>query len=347
MDSRKKKVLAAVVDEYIQTGEPVGSRTVAQRLDVKVSPATIRNDMSTLEQFGLLTQPHTSAGRIPTFEGFRYYVTNIINTSDNTLPEEEKQRLDDMLSSGDQTEEFIIQSASTALAELTNCAAVVTNNSFKFSVISKVEIIPTGRRLYVILLITSNGGIKNRACRLNFDLTDQQLEFLTRYIEESLEGVPVEEFSEQKIKDAAVALGAYTMSLSPLIESLMQLSKDLNSEIITMKGEENLYTCEEFKRNDIARFMAQKDEIKSFLDETFSGINVVFSEEGNKFAIGNSSMLISHYKKDNKPAGSLGIIGPVRINYAKIIPYLEYFSQKLTNLISDTAKEENDDEKNS
>lgn len=342
MDSRKLKVLAAVVDEYIKTGEPVGSKTIAQNLDIKVSSATIRNDMSTLEQLGLLTQPHTSAGRIPTFEGYRVYIQKIINGSDHSLPPEEKSRLDAIINNGDQTEEFLVQSATTALAEITNCAAVVTNNACKFSVISKVEVIPTGRRLYVILLITSNGSIKNRACRLNFDLSNEQLDVFSKYIEENLQGVSVEDFSEEKLKDAATAFGAYMTALSPLVEGLRQISQDLNHSEITMKGEENLYSCEEFERGDVARFMSRKDEISGFLDDSFSGINVVFSEENKDFVIGNSSMLISHYHKDNKPVGSLGVIGPARLDYAKIIPYLEYFSQKLSNLISDNSDNQNE-----
>lgn len=343
MDNRKLKVLAAVVDEYIQTGEPVGSKKIAEKLDVKVSSATIRNDMSTLEQLGLLTQPHTSAGRIPTYEGYRLYIKEIVGGRKYSLPDEEIERLDEMINSGEQTEEFIIQSATTALAEITKCAAVVTSNSIKFSVISKVEVIPTGRRLYVILLITSNGSIKNKACRLSFDLSHEQLEFFTKYLEESLEGVSVEEFSEEKIVDAATALGAYTTALSPLVEGLRQMSRDMNVSEITMKGEENLYSCEDFERNDIVKFMSRKDELKSFLDSTFNGINVMFSEDGKDFVIGNSSILVSHYGKDGRQAGSLGVIGPLRLDYAKVIPYLEYFSQKLSNLITDKDSGNGDD----
>lgn len=346
MDNRKLKVLAAVVDEYIQTGEPVGSKKIADKLDIKVSSATIRNDMSTLEQLGLLMQPHTSAGRIPTYEGYRLYIKEIVGGEKHSLPEAEKERLDAMINNGEQTEEFLIQSATTALAEITNCAAVVTSNSLKFSVISKVEVIPTGRRLYVILLITSNGSIKNRACRLNFDLSDEQLDIFTRYIENSLEGVSVEDFSEEKLRDAATALGAYMTALSPLVEGLCQISRDMNSNEITMKGEENLYSCEEFERNDIVQFMSRKNELKNFLDNTFSGISVMFNEDNKNFVIGNSSILVSHYSKDGKQAGSLGVIGPLRLDYAKVIPYLEYFSNKLSNLITDKngeSYEENDE----
>ena len=191
MNSRKLKILAAVVDEYIRTGEPVGSKAISKLDNINVSAATIRNDMAALEQLGYLEQPHTSAGRIPTFSGYRLYIDELMNPS--ALSDEEKIRLDRMLGGKDTPEELLIQNAATALTEITQCAAVVTNSVPRFSVISKVEVIPTGKRLYVILLITSNGSIKNKACRLEFDLNHEQLEFFTHYIEENLSVVYVEE----------------------------------------------------------------------------------------------------------------------------------------------------------
>ena len=160
MDDRKLKILAAVVDEYVRTGEPVGSKAIAGLAHINVSAATIRNDMAALEQLGYLEQPHTSAGRVPTFLGYKLYIDELMTLP--SLSDEEKSRLDEMLGDGDAlTEDLIVQNAVTALAELTQCTAVVTNSAPRFSVISKVEVIPTGKRLYVILLITSNGSIKN------------------------------------------------------------------------------------------------------------------------------------------------------------------------------------------
>ena len=168
VNNRKLKILTAVVDEYIRTGEPVGSKAISKLDNIDVSSATIRNDMAVLEQLGYLEQPHTSAGRIPTFAGYRLYIDELMNPS--ALSDEEKKRLDQMLGDKNTPEELLIQNAVTALSEITQCTAVVTNSAPRFSVISKVDVIPTGKRIYVILLITSNGSIKNKACRLEFDL---------------------------------------------------------------------------------------------------------------------------------------------------------------------------------
>ena len=333
VNDRKLKILAAVVDEYIRTGEPVGSKAVSQLADINVSAATIRNDMAALEQLGYLEQPHTSAGRIPTFLGYRLYIDELMDLP--ALSDEEKERIDDMLGGEDTPEELLIQNAATALTEITHCAAVVTNSTPKFSVISKVDVIPTGKRVYVILLITSNGSIKNKACRLEFDLNHEQLDFFTNYIEKNLNGVSVEDLSDDMFDKMVAAVSAYMVSLSPLVKGICELSGDLRQEELTLSGSENLLSCDELDKMEVVRFIEHKSDITSLLEDTFSGIQVKFGSQNDSFAIGNSSLIVSKYRKDGKDAGSLGVIGPMRVDYKKIIPYVEYLTQKISYLMSD------------
>ena len=337
MDDRKLRILKAVVDEYVVTGEPVGSKTIAALPDIHVSAATIRNDMAFLEQLGLLEQPHTSAGRIPTFQGYRVYIERCMGGM--RLSDSERERLDGMFA-GDKplTEDLLIQSATTALAEITNCAAVAVNAMPQFSVISKVEVIPTGKRLYVILLITSAGSIKNKACRLEFDLNEEQLQFFTQFLTEHLHGVSVEDLSPQMFEQLVTAMGAYMATLGPLVQGLYELSRDMMRQELTVNGAKNLLTCQELNTGDIVEFMEHQDVIVPLLNDTFSGIHVMFSDDGSsdgRFVIGNSSMIVGRWQKDGRDAGRLGIIGPMRLDYAKIIPYLEYFTEKISDLISE------------
>lgn len=334
MDDRKLKILAAVVDEYLRTGDPVGSKAIAKLAHINVSAATIRNDMAALEQLGYLEQPHTSAGRVPTFMGYRLYIDELMNPS--MLSDEEKLRMDQLL--GDKetlTEELLVQNAASALAEITQCAAVVTNSAPRFSVISKVEVIPTGKRLYVILLITSSGNIKNKACRLEFDLNHEQLEFFTHYIEENLNGISVDELSEEMFDKMVTAMSAYMVTLSPLVKGIYELSADLRQEELTMSGQDNLFSYSEFDKMEVVRFIEHKNELTELLKGTFSGIQVKFGKENDNFVIGNSSMIVSKYRKGGREAGSLGVIGPMRVDYKKIIPYVEYLTQKISALMSD------------
>ena len=334
VDARKRRILSAVVDLYIRTGEPVGSKTISQLPDIHVSAATVRNDMAVLEALGYLEQPHTSAGRVPTFNGYRMYIEEI--SAEGTLPQEERDRLDEMLGDESQlTEDLILQSATTALSQITKCATVVSNFAPKYSVISKVDVIPTGKRMYVVLLITSDGKIKNRACRLQFDLTHEHMDFFKHFMEENLEGVSVSDLSEEKLEQMITAMGTYMMTLSPLVQGICEMSKDLQQNELYMTGEQNLFSCDDLDKAEVAKFMMHKQELSGLLDDSFQGIKVMFGEEGNDFVIGNSSMIVSKYQKGDHTAGSLGVIGPMRLNYAKVIPYIEYFTEKISHLISD------------
>ncbi len=332
MDDRKLKILAAVVDEYVRTGEPVGSKVISKLENIKVSAATIRNDMAALEQPGYLEQPHTSAGRVPTFKGYRLYIDELMTLP--SLSDEEKIRIDSMLGGKDTPEELLVQNAAAALTEITQCAAVVTNSVPRFSVISKVEVIPTGKRLYVILLITSNGSIKNKACRLEFDLNHEQLDFFTHYIEENLSGVSVEELSEEMFDKMVAAVSAYMVSLSPLVKGICELSEDLRQQELTLSGSDKLLSCDELDKMEVVRFIEHKNGLSELLEDTFNGIQVKFGQENDTFAIGNSSLIVSKYRKGGKEVGSLGVIGPMRVDYKKIIPYVDYLTQKISSLMS-------------
>ncbi len=330
MDDRKLRILSAVIDEYIVTGEPVGSKSIMDR--VKASSATIRNEMAELEKQGYLEQPHTSAGRVPTYLGYRLYVDSLLQM--NPLSQSEIELMNSMLPDEDASEEEIVNSASLALAELTKCATVVANATPKFSVISKVEVIPTGKRMYVILMITSTGSIKNKVCRLEFDLTNEQLAYFSNFMQENLEGIEVEALSDDLLERLETALGTYMVTLSPLVNEIMKMSREISAHEVSFNGELNLLTCDAFDKNEIMSFFDHKKEIAEFVSGTFSGLNVMFSNEKDGFVISNSSLITSSFSKGGRQAGTLGLLGPMRIDYAKYIPYLEYFTDRITQMLS-------------
>ena len=330
------KILTAIIDEYIRTGEPVGSKALAETHDLKVSSATIRNTMAALEQEGYLDHPHTSAGRVPTFKGFRYYIDNLMNLE--PVAAENISRIDEFFDESSLTDDAIIESASTALAEITKCAAISTNHASKFSVISKVDVIPTGRRMYVLLLITSNGAIKNKVCRMEFDLTDEQMRSFTEFLNEHLRGVNLENMSEEYVEKLVSAMSSYMLSLSPLLHAVYELSEEMMRDSVAVKGEANLLACSEIPAQDVMKFLEQKSLFPEMLDGALSGINIKFGEEDGTFAISNGAVVSANYYKDGKPAGTLGIIGPMRLDYRKVIPYIEYLSKKVTRLLSESER---------
>lgn len=326
LDDRKLKILAAVVSEYILTGEPVGSKTIAARADIRVSSATIRNDMALLEQLGYLEQPHTSAGRIPTYSGYKLYIEQLM--PHKALTDDEKQLLDEAVESGG-TGEAVIENAAKALADITHCAAVVSDFSPQFSVITKVDAIHTGKRMYVLLMITSSGNIRNKVCRLEFDLDNEQLSFFTEYMTKNLSGMSVESLSEETIEKLAAAMGAYTITLTPLLKGVTELAKSFKQSDVHVSGERNLITRSDIGADDIARFLEQQQEFARLLDDSFGGLRVLFGED-DSLVISNSSLIVSPFKKGGKTAGSLSVIGPVRLDYAKIIPYIEYLTGRIS-----------------
>ncbi len=333
MDDRKLKILTAVVDEYIVTGEPVGSKAIMAH--VKASSATIRNEMAELEKQGYLEQPHTSAGRVPTYKGYRLYVDRLMEQ--NQLTDSEKDMLDAMIPQEYVTEQDLVEKASMALADLTKCAAVVANATPKFSIISKVEVIPTGKRMYVILMITSNGAIRNKVCRLEFDLSQDQLEFFDNFVKQNLNGMSIDSLSDAYVEKLTEAMGTYMMSLSPLVSEIMKMTKEMSS--VTIQRQSNLLTCKDFNQNEIISFLDNQKVLKGFIDETFSGLHVMFSPETDGFVIHNSSIITAPFSKDGKTAGALGLIGPMRLDYAKFIPYLEYFTGKISEMISEEPQD--------
>ena len=340
MDDRKLKILTALVDEYIVTGEPVGSKAIMKH--VKASSATIRNEMAELEKQGYLEQPHTSAGRVPTYNGYRLYVDRL--TQSDPLSADEKKVLDQMLDKDYTSEDDLVESASLALAQLTKCATVIADSTPKFSMISKVEVIPTGKRMYVILMVTSGGMIKNKAFRLEFDLDNEQLEFFNNFVKENLDGLPVSALSDEYVDKLVAAMGAYMMTLSPIFSEVIKMTQEIRTQDVKVKGHKNLLTCKDFNQSEIISFLDDDtQQISKFIDETFSDLHVMFSDEKDGFVIHNSSVITAPYKKNGKNAGSLGLIGPMRLDYKKFIPYLEYFTDRISQML--TEHDEGDDAK--
>lgn len=338
LDDRKLLVLSTIVDEYIRTGEPVGSKTIIASSKINVSSATIRNDMAQLEKMGLLEQPHTSAGRIPTYLGYRLYIEKLMRP--HTLSAKEKAEIDEMLIRNGITAENVVDNAVQVLSDLTQLTVVNTNNMPHFSVITRVEVIPAGRRLYALLMITSTGAIKNKICRLEFDLTNEQLGFFADFINKNLKGINVDHLTPAMLQNLAIALGSYMISLSPLLYAVYELSEEFMQNNVSIRGEQRLLENHNVDSGEIVRFLNEKQELAHLLSHALGGIQVIFGKENDTFSITNSSMIVSPYKVGETPGGSLGVIGPLRLDYAKVIPYMQYFSESVTKLLSEFLEED-------
>ena len=193
--------------------------------------------------------------------------------------------------------------------------------------------------MYVLLLVTSGGSIKNRVCRLQFDLTGEQVDFFTRFADENLTGLNIDSLSDDFMESLSAALGSYMMMLSPLMKGIAEMSAEMAKDQVSVNGEANLIACDQLQSREIATILSNRERFSEILSGAFSGINILFGEENQTFVVSNSSMITSSFEKDGQKAGSFGVIGPARIDYKRIIPYLEYFSDKITDLLSEDTEE--------
>ena len=324
-DNRKMEIFEAIIEQYIKTGEPIGSKALIEAIGLTVSSATIRNEMAALERMGLLEQPHTSAGRVPTIAGFHAYIEQML--SSGKPAKSAKERIDSLIESTNDIGELVLQSADE-LADITGCATVSITNIPKFSVITRVEVIPAGHRVYAILMIASNGNVKNRVCRLEFDLTETQMEFFETFVRENLCGIKMDQLTSEKMRSLAVALGTYMMALSPLLYAVYELSNDFYRQDTQVWGQANLLNYSDFDPKELVQFMANQQGVVDLMTQTFSGIKVVFGRENGSLIISNSTLIAAGFG-DDQAYGKIGVIGPMRLDYSKVINCIEYLSKQL------------------
>ncbi len=337
LDARKLDILKLVVDRYIRTGEPVGSKTIAEALNNSVSSATIRNDMAALERMGYLEQPHTSAGRIPSYRGYRFYIANLMTRQ--PLSDYDRRVIEETLLRGDLNPRTLVENAADLLAQVTGCAAVSSSSRVDFSVITRIDVIPAGRRLYALLLITSSGAVDNRVCRLDFELSNEQIRFFVNFIRQNLTGTRIDALTNEKMVELGVALGRYAAALAPLLYGIYDIVSKLRQQKLEVKNESGLLARDDFQAESVKALMAARKNLEALMNEGFNGIQIIFGDESETFAVANSSLILTGYSRAGKRAGTLGVIGPLRLDYSRIIPYIEYLSDTVSRLITEQYDE--------
>lgn len=340
LDIRKLKILTAIVETFIDTGEPVSSKTLALRLDFQVSSATIRNDMAALFEMGLLEQPHTSAGRVPSHLGYRVYVDQLMHCK--PLSDRERDEIDALFNVRDPDPDRLLEDAAQALADFTNCATVSTTITPHTVLVKHIEIVPAGARTVVILMIATNGVIKNKVCRVDFGVSTELIEFLNQFANGRLIGKSVNDISQWYINSIAVTLGDYSQLFTPVLTTIYELCREINDGQFYTSGSANLLGYKEF--GDVARelllTMANRDQLLGVIGSKDASVFITIGKENSQSEFADTSVVVTKYKIGAQNAGAIGVIGPVRMDYAKLIPHIEYFSQTLGKLLAETFEQE-------
>lgn len=334
MTERKKHILAAVIERYIKTGEPVGSKLLLESLDISVSSATVRNEMAELSEMGYLEQPHTSSGRIPTQKGYRYYVDELM--CERALEDDQRRRIDMMLGTHFGDPEKLLKEASAILADITDCAVVTTTPTSAGALIRKVELVPVSQRTAIVVLLTTSGILKNKVCRTDTDITQNIVQVFYKMAAEKFIGKPLKDMADIMLQSLVVSLGEYALAMSPIVVALSDLAQDAMRADIVLGGEHNLFNNSEISSDvfGIMEFLSKRDTLLDVLSSANDGLNVYIGKENPYTPLANSSMIVSSYTVSDSFGGALGIIGPTRMDYARLVPSVKYLTKLVGEIIS-------------
>ncbi|WP_312695319.1 heat-inducible transcriptional repressor HrcA [Caproiciproducens sp.] len=336
LSERKQKILAAVVDLYVATGEPVGSKALCDTLEFTVSSATVRNEMSDLAEMGLLEQPHTSAGRVPSHKGYRVYIDTLMKK--HPVSGEEQRYIDSLLLPSAYDPEKLLDGVARALAGMTRFAAVSTTPSGSSADIRAIQFVQTSRRTAMAIMMTSAGTMKSRVFHCDFDITPEILRVFFRVLNEKLVGLPVSTITPAYIQSLAASLGNMTMLMSDALMAVLDVAQDSMQAEICLDGEMNLLFCNELGQTGIRRimdFLSRPQELSRLLMQQSNGMKVLIGQESKRPELSESSVIVSRYSVGGRDAGAIAIIGPTRMNYGKIISNIEYLSGSVGRMLTE------------
>ncbi len=339
LSERKRIILAAIIKNYIKTGEPVGSKLLIDLTGLGVSSATLRNEMSELCELGLLEQPHTSAGRKPTSLGYDFYFDKLM--SRRTVPDDLKLIIDKMLGDAAKNPEQLSEVAGQVLSDLTGFPTITATISKSEAYVRRVDIMPMGRRSCVLFLITSDGLTRSRLCRSAFDLSPELILYFNRLVNVNIIGKELSLFTPAYLQSLVARSAELSLLLTPLISSVFEIIENLQSKTVSVKGKSNLMKCygNENHTKALLGFLTREELLFSMLADVSGDIEIVFGDKTGIEELRPSNIIIAKYSIGGEDVGRIGVLGPQRMAYEYIIPSVEYFAYKLgevtTNAIRD------------
>ena len=266
LGARKLKILQAVIEAYIQTGEPVGSKALCELLDVSVSSATIRNEMASLSELGLLEQPHTSAGRIPTQFGYRLYINELMKPK--PLSDEEMRYIDGYLSEYADDPDLLLEKAAEMLAEMTKYAAISTTPTNRDATIQRIQLVQTGPHTAMLVLTTSTGAVKSKLFRTNYLLNSDILRMFSNVLNEKMGSVHLLNVTPDFIKSTAFSIGELSLMMAPVFVALGQACREVLKTNVLLEGRTNLLYLPEYEVDSVKRllhFLKQRGELAKLI----------------------------------------------------------------------------------
>jgi heat-inducible transcriptional repressor len=343
LNERSREVFRRLVEAYIQTGEPVGSRTLTRSLAEKVSPATVRNVMQDLEFMGLLGSPHVSAGRVPTETGLRMFVDGLLEVSD--LTHDDRAKIDATVSSNEADVGTLMDRVGSALSAITAGASLVLTPKHAEAPIKHIEFVSLGPERALAVLVFADGHVENRLFHPPVGQTPSSMREAGNFLNAVASGKTLSELRANIESEIARHRAELDSLAQALVESGMALwaGEGGGHERLIVRGRANLIAAGAGE-GDLERIrtlfddLERKRDIAEFLElaEDAQGVRIFIGSENKLFSLSGSSLVVSPYMNaDRKIIGAVGVIGPTRLNYGRIVPIVDYTAQLVGRLISD------------
>ncbi|MGI6129307.1 MAG: heat-inducible transcriptional repressor HrcA [bacterium] len=339
LSDRKRQVLKAVVSEYVSTAEPVGSRTLVRRHKLGVSTATIRNEMADLEEMGFLEQPHVSAGRIPSDQGYRFYVDNLM--SQDELTSSERELLNQLVKTKVQEVDTVLASASRMLSQISNYVGLVTSPRLISDRLSAVKLVHLEKQLSLLLLFTESGLMESRLLVVPPEIEPPDLEGLATYFTRKLVGKPLEEVTDQLLDRVYTELlDDFRQSrdlLAQITESVLSWLRPGSRGRVYLGGAHNILKQPEFHNLDKVRHLLVLLEEEPLLLQLLKrrpGITVTIGQENELPAMRECTVVSATYTVRGRSSGTVAVLGPTRMDYGHVMSILEYMACCLEEVFS-------------
>ncbi len=334
LDARKKNVLLAIVQDYIATAEPVGSRTIARKYKLGVSPATIRNEMADLEEMGFIEQPYTSAGRVPSDRGYRYYVDHLMKREELTL-DEEKMVLNSYLTKVQDVGE-VLRRTGNLLSQITNYTAVVLTTHYGKGTFRHIQIIHMGPGQAMVVLVSDSGAVQHRIIDVPDTIGPDDLDTISRVLNHKLQGKSIKNIRLTLIKEIYFELARQKHVLNMAMDLIQESLTVKTGEKVYLGGIFNILNQPEFhnveKVKTLLSLLEQEKELSNIIEGVFDarGVTVRIGEELDNERIKDCSVVMASYGMDGKPVGGIGLLGPTRMDYARAYAVVEYITSNLS-----------------
>ena len=341
LSERKRQILKAIVEAHISGGEPVGSKYIVENKQLTCSSATIRNEMSELEEMGYLEKPHTSSGRVPSEQGYRFYVDSLLQHYAMTAGE--VAQINQILKTKMSELDGILEKASKLASNLTNYTGFAVRPRYSTMSISKFEAIEIDENNLLLVMITAGGSVKTQRLRVDGGCNQESLSLLTDVLNQNLVGLSSAEVTLPILVEMENQMGENAHLINPVIKVIYDTMNNEDDGDLRISGLNRLLQYPEFSDSEkfgkLLGALESKDEILNLVSSGKSDdVNVIIGSEGEYKVMDNSSVIYKPIKKNGRTVGAIGVIGPLRMDYAKVLATIEEIGENISDMLGETKQ---------